>query len=620
MKRIAVFIGEVTSEYQAEVAKGIIEASVENDVQCFIFTNSGVYGGTFLYGYGEKSVVSIPYLEDYDGIIICGDTFGIEGMYEDVTRLLEKEAKCPIVCIRQQDSRFYNVLVDNYQAMSDMVEHFITHHGYERICFMTGKLDMYDAQRRLLGYIDTMQKHGIKVTPEMVFEGDYWRSRGAQAVEWFTQGEQLPQAIVCANDYMAISVCNALYNKDIRVPEDVCVSGYDDVDEAKYSIPSISSMHVSACEMGRAAVKMLKNINEGVEQEKDVYIGVEACYRGSCGCVDERDGRSTKELFILKEAQQRILYHTSVMRIALDNQDDFPGLVSTSNAYIRGFEHQAIYLCFCDEEGEFQGSTEIKQTYTDRMHLRAVFENGEGRVCDEIFDRRDILPRGYLKENEAVYIYPFHEKHNCLGYVVLKANNIKGLQYVFSAWIQAVASAVERQRMYRLSKDLQELKLNYNRDALTGIGNRREAERVMAEYSVRMYKTGKIFCIVSLDMDGLKIINDKYGHLQGDEALCVVARILKETVGEEGSASRIGGDEYLLCLDMDTDEEVRNTIATIREKIAAFNANGGKAWELDVSVGYAFCRSGSTVLFTMQQADKNMYQEKRSKKTSRLKQ
>ena len=519
MKKIAVFIGEVTSEYQTEVAKGIIEASAEIGVQSFVFTNSGVYGGTFLYGYGEKNVVSIPYLEDYDGIIIGGDTFGVEGMYEDVTRLLEKEAKCPIVCIRQQDSRFYNVLVDNYQAMSDMVEHFINHHGFERICFMTGKLDMYDAQRRLLGYIDTMQKHGLKVTPDMVFEGDYWRSRGQQAVEWFTQGEQFPQAIVCANDYMAISVCNALYGKGLRVPEDICVSGYDDVDEAKYSIPSISSMHVSACEMGRAAVRILKNVNEGAEQEKDVYIAVEPCYRGSCGCSDEKDGRSTKELFILKEAQQRILYHTSVMRIALDNQDDFPGLVSVSNAYIRDFGQQAIYLCFCEESSGFQESTEINQTYTERMHLRAVYEDGECRVCDEVFDRRDILPRGYLKENEAVYIYPFHEKHNCLGYVVLKVEDIGRMQYVFSAWVQAMASAVERQRMYRLSKDLQELKLNYNRDALTGIGNRREAERVMAEYSMRMYKTGRIFCIVSLDMDGLKIINDKYGHLMRRFAL-----------------------------------------------------------------------------------------------------
>lgn len=618
MKKIAVFIGEVTSEYQAEVAKGISTATAENGLQCFFFSNCGVYGGTFLYGYGEKNVISVPYLEDYEGVIVCGDTFGIEGMYEEVTRLLEKEAKCPIVCVRQQDSRFYNVLVDNYQAMSTMVEHFIIHHGFERICFMTGILDMYDAQRRLLGYIDTMQKHGLKVTPEMVFEGDYWRTSGAAAAEWFTKGEQLPQAIVCANDYMAIAVCNALYSKGIHVPEDICVSGYDDVEEARYSSPTLSSMHVPAFEMGRTAVKVLKNVNEGIQQEQYVYVDVNPCYRGSCGCTHGDSVKSTKELFMLKEAQQKTLYHCSVMRIALDNQDDFQELVAVSNAYIRNYGAQAIYLCFCEESHGFQESTEMNQSYTERMHLRAVYENGECHVCDEIFDRRDILPRGYLRENDSLFVFPFHEKHNCLGYIVLRVDNSNGVHYVFSAWLQAMASAVERQRMFRLSKDLQELKLNYNRDALTGIGNRREAERVMGNYSQRLLKNGEIFCIVSLDMDGLKIINDKFGHLQGDEALCVVARILKEVVGEKGSAARVGGDEYLLCVDMSSDEEVRGMIANIREKIAEFNANEGKPWEVDVSAGYAFCRKGSTVLFTMQQADKNMYQEKRTKKTNRL--
>lgn len=618
MKKIALFMGEVASEYQADVVSGITEEASADGIQCVVLANGGAFGGTFLYAYGEKNVINIPYLKDYDGIIIAGDTFGVEGMYEDVVRLIEKEAECPVVCIRQQDDRFYNVLVDNYQAMSDMVEHFITHHGFERICFMTGKLEMYDAQRRLLAYIDTMQKHGLKVTPEMIYEGDYWRSRGAQAVEWLTAGEKLPQAIVCANDYMAISVCNALYVKGIRVPEDVCVSGYDDMDEAKFSMPAISSMHVSGSEMGRVAVQILKNVNAGIPQEKNVYVGVEPCYRASCGCDDGMGNASTKELFRMKEAQQRIMYHCSFMRIAMDNQDDFQGLVSTANAYIRDFGHMDIYLCFCDEQNGFQQSAETRQDYTERMHLRAVFENRECRVCDEVFERRELLPKGYMQKGETLYVFPFHEKHNCIGYVVLRTSIISELNTIFAAWIQAVASSVERQRMYRLSKDLQELKKNYNRDALTGIGNRREAERVMGEYQSRMHATGQIFCIVSLDMDGLKIINDKYGHLEGDEALCVVAQMLEEAVGTKGTAARIGGDEYLLCLDVDTDAQVREMISSVREKIADFNATAGKPWELDVSAGYAFCRRGSTVLFTMQQADKNMYQEKRTKKNNRL--
>ncbi len=617
MKKVALFIGEVTSEFQTEVTKGIIEATGANGAQCFIFANSGVYGGTLLYAYGEKNIVNIPYLKDYDGIIVAGDTFGVEGMYEDITRWMEKEAECPIVCIRQRDSRFYNVLVDDYSAMSTMVEHFISHHGYEKIGFVTGKLDMLDAQRRLLGYIDTMQKYGLKVTPDMVFEGDYWRSCGKDAVNWLLKADEMPQAIVCANDYMAISVCDELHSKGVRIPEDVCVSGYDDMEEAKYSAPSISSMHVSGYEMGKAAVDIIKKVNEGVEQEQDVFIEVEPSYRTSCGCADSNGQETAKELFQQKEAQQRILYHSGVMRIALDNEDDFEGLVRTSYAYIRPFADMSIYMCFCEEANGFQKSTELNQSYTERMHLRAAYENSGYRTTDEAFARRDILPPGYLKEGEAVYIFPFHEKHNCLGYIALKTKEIDRLQYIFPVWIQAMAAAVERQRMYRLSKDLQELQENYNRDALTGIGNRRKAEAVMGQYRQRTMISGEIFCIVSLDMDGLKYINDKYGHLEGDVALCTLANILVDAVGDAGCAARIGGDEYLLCLDMNSDKQVREMIAKIRGKIAAYNEASDKEWTMDASIGYAFCLKSSTVLFAMQQADKNMYQEKRGKKNNR---
>ncbi len=620
MKKIALFIGEVTSEFQTEVVKGVNEAAGENDMQCFIFTNSGVYGGTILYAYGEKNVITIPYLEDYDGIIVAEDTFSIEGMCEDVARLLEKEAHCPVVCIRQKDDRFYNVLVDDYSAMSEMVEHFIVHHGFKRISFMTGRLEMEDAQRRLLAYIDIMQKYGLKVTPEMIFEGDYWRSKGKEAVEWFLQGDEKPEAIVCANDYMAISVCNALYEKGYQIPEDICVSGYDDVDEAKYAVPSISSMHVSGCLMGKEAVRIIKEVLEGGNPPQNVYVEVEPGYRESCGCSCSTHRSGPKELFKQKEAQQKILYHSSVMRIALDNQDDFEGLVMISNLYICNFAKLSIYLCFCDEAGGFQKSTELNQSYTEKMHLRAIYENHESKIMDEVFMRRDILPEGYLEEGENIFVFPFHEKHNCLGYVVLKTDEIERLHYIFSAWIQAMAAAVERQRMYRLSKDLQALQENYNRDALTGIGNRRKAETVMNQYRQKSLAKKGDFCVVSLDMDGLKEVNDKYGHLEGDSALCALANILVEVVGDMGCATRIGGDEYLLCLDMDSEEQVQKLIATIREKLVEFNGISGRDWKLDASIGYAFCRQGSTILFAMQQADKNMYQEKRGKKSNRLSQ
>ncbi len=620
MKKIAVFVGELPSAYQTEVTAGVISEAKANDAQCFVYTNTGVYNGNVFYAYGEKNIINMPYLEDYDGIIIAGDTFGVEGMYEELTEKIEREAKCPVVCLRQKDERFYNVLVDNRQAMSDMVEHFIIHHGFSRICFMTGKLDMYDAQRRLLGYIDTMQKHGLKVTPEMVYEGDYWRNRGVQAVEWLCKDrDNLPQAIVCANDFMALAVCKALHEKGIRVPEEICVSGYDDIEEAIYAIPSITSMHVDGVEMGKAAFRIIDNILQGKEQEKNVYLKVNPRYRGSCGCADVCDAEAGKILFAQKENIQRILHHSGAMNIALENEDTFWGLVMTGNAYIKDYGFDAMYFCFCDEAEKQFEAVDMQLKYTEKMHVSAVFEKGGlCRVCDESFLRRDVLPAQYLADGEPVYIMPFHEKNNCLGYVAYKTHDIERLRYIFTMWLQGLANAIDRIQMYETSKALQEMRKNYNRDALTGIGNRREIEKTFNQRYERLSATGESFCVVSLDMDGLKIINDKYGHLEGDVALCELANILAETVGENGVAARTGGDEYLLCLYMDREEEVHELLSRIRTKIDVYNLSAHKPWELGASIGYAFCRKGSTLSFAMQQADKNMYQEKRGKKNTRL--
>lgn len=619
MKKIALFVGELPGGFQTRVAEGVIREAKTQGVQSVVFTNSGVYGGNVFYAYGEKNIINLPNLKDFDGIVIAGDTLGVEGMYEELAELIEREAECPVVCIRQKDERFYNVLVDNYRAMSDMVEHFITEHGFSRICFMTGKLEMYDAQRRLLGYLDTMKKHGLNVTPDMIYEGDYWRNKGGAAVDWFFKNkEEAPQAIVCSNDFMAISVCQALHERGIRIPKDVCVSGYDDTEEAKYSIPAITSMRVSGEELGKAAFHVIQNVNQGKEQEKNVYLGVEPCYRASCGCVSEQDAEASKALFIYKENLQRILYHSSSMRIAFENQDDFWGLMMVANAYIQDFGHDAIYICFCDEKEKQIDKLDMQQKYTEHMKLRAVFEKGNCRVCEERFPRRDILPEEYLKDGEPIYVLPFHENNNCLGYIVLKHRDLGRMKYILSMWIQGIADAIDRQQMYEENKTLSELRKNYNKDELTGIGNRREIERAMSQRQERLAATGEAFCIASVDMDGLKVINDKYGHLEGDEALCAFAEILaKETEGI-GTAARTGGDEYMLCLGVTTDEEVEKIISSIRQSVAEYNKNSGKEYELDASIGYAFCRKGISLMACMQQADKNMYQEKRGKKNSRI--
>ena len=621
MEKVALFVGDTSGEFLQSALEAIEKEARASKVKLIIYTNAGIYGANAFYTQGEKNIINAPYLDDYDGIIVAGDTFGIDGMYEELSEVLEKKAKCPVVCIRQEDERFSNVLVDDYGAMCTMVEHFITKHGFTKICFMNGRLDLQDARTRLLAYINTMLKHGLKVTPDMVFEGDYWRNKGEEAVEWFLQDmNNMPQAIVCANDYMAVSVCRALNKHGIQVPAQICVSGYDDVEEAKYNVPPLTTISAPSAEFGTAAFQLLKELCETKEKKKNVYIEGTPLYRGTC-CESKNVWNVEVTKGILEEREYiKEVFHTSTsMGIAFDSEDDTLGLMKIAYEYINTRIEGEIFISFCQKEDINIERFTLQQTYSDKMILKAVFSPKQRLFCEEEYDRRDILPKRYVEDGEPLYVHPLHGQNTCIGYVVVKIKNIQQVKFFLTQWIQLLGSTLERQRVYEESKELQELRKVYNKDALTGIGNRREIEKVMRQYSDGIAKKGG-FCIISIDMDDLKVINDNYGHLEGDAALCLLANILCnaiEVTNIKGVAARIGGDEYMICLRTEIEGEVEKVIAEIRQEIERYNETSKKEWELSASIGYAFCRNKNGILVCMQHADRNMYEEKKAKKVLR---
>lgn len=617
MKRIAVFIGDISGEYQIEILEAIKREAKSRSIAVFVYTNAAVFGANVFYSQGEKNIIYLPELDDYDGIIMAGDTYGIEGMDEELAELLKREAKCPVVCVRQKDDRFSNVLVDDYTAMCGMVEHFILHHGFKRIAFMTGKLEMYDAQRRLLAYVDTMQKHGLKITPEMVFEGDYWRNRGNEAVEFFLQdANNWPEAIVCANDFMAISICDALNKKGIKIPEQICVSGFDDIEEAKCSIPPLSTIQIPNDELGKKAVELLEELYKTGERKKNVYIAGTPVFRESCCPQKEWDMYSIKKLLTDKEYINQVFFTLTAMWIAFESEEDFRSLLMAATAYMLRRPYGQIYICLCKQDEVEQESSALQQRYTEKMVLRAIIQNDNCEFMEEVFDKNSVLPEGYLQSDDMIYIHPLHGLNKCLGYVVVKNCYLSGIRYFLTRWVQDMGNSLEKQVMYEESKELTEMRKNYRQDPLTGIGNRREIDNVLRKYSNALMVTGG-FCLVSVDMDDLKHINDRYGHLSGDAALCEVARILQEEAGNRGVPARIGGDEFMVALGTNQQDVAEEFVARIKARIDAFNESAQKPWYLHASVGYAFCRNMNSIVLTMEQADKNMYEEKRIWKNSK---
>ena len=483
---------------------------------------------------------------------------------------------------------------------------------------MTGRMEMLDARRRFKAYKDTMEKYGLPIKEHMVFEGDYWRYQGDEAVEWFLKGTDQPQAICCSNDYMALSVIEALRKRGIKVPEEIKVTGFDAIEEALYCDPPLASVDVPVERMGEEAVVTIDRLLNGKLCDKYKYIGVKCDFIGTCGCHSDMMESRMAEMYARNKFLEQSIQKISFMSVDFEGCITFEELMRTAFVSSYNFSYDEMYLCLCDSDKENDEQFLAYESYTTKMHLRAVMSRNLGlSLCDEEFERREILPAQYKNDKDINFIFPLHFKNHCMGYLVLRSDNLDQLYAVFSAWVMAVGSFIDRIDVYSQNREITELRMQAMKDELTGMYNRRMWEKEMRYKSQQSYSRDINFCVVAIDMDDLKKINDIFGHVEGDNALKALATILNSVQRTGVLATRVGGDEFSLCVDTDDEKEVQKLIESIQKKVDTFNRDSSKQYNLSFSSGYAFYQRGKELIDCLERADQNMYKNKKEKKAGR---
>lgn len=620
-RKIGVFMGEVESEYQEVILKAIFRRARELDYDVFVFCNFGSYGDNMLYAEGEKSAIRIPELSKLDGIIVAEDTFDIDGMPGEVYQLLKEKAKCPVIYLRDSNDDFYNVLVEDGEAIADITRHFIHDHGFRDICFMTGDMKSPNAQKRYRWFLTVMDEEKIPVTEHMVFEGDYWRTKGKEAVNWFMEGrDTYPQAIICSNDQMALSICNELKSRGVKIPEEVCVSGYDDILEVRRYQPAITSIRAPFEAMGIRAVEMIDNVCNNRAQERVEWLKPSMQLRESCGCGSGQEVFDVSflldKIYIQEDYTKQAVYMTTEYQDAFDEEE----YLRVAEKYICNIKCSKAYLCLCNQEEKQFEKAETDNSYTENMILKRIYERNRRSsiVVEKSFERREILPEEIMmrEESHGYHVFPLHYKNKCYGYFVMLFEGDEWPDVFVQSYLLGLANAIEEAEMHQEVSSLEQIRTLYHKDALTGIYNRRGFEKHLRDLHDRHQEENKYLSIVSIDMNGLKFINDNFGHSEGDEALCRLARILEGLMGEDEICARVGGDEYFVLLYADERsrelEFAEQFIRAMREE----EEKTPKPYPFRASFGIC-CISdeqGLSLMSCMQLADKRMYIQKKQYK------
>ncbi len=221
-----------------------------------------------------------------DGLILHDRLISTAAM----TRLA---AQVPLVTLVGRPSpETMSVRSDNEFGVRALVRHLATDHGYRTIAYLSGHADSPDSLDRAQAVEGEAANTGARAIGGPRWTGDYSARGGARVITALIQARRrLPRAIVCANDQTAIGVMHALAQHGIRVPEEVAVTGFDDVAVARHLHPTLTTVRQPLREMGVVAFDLLyAGITGKPVAQRDVVLPVELVVRESCGCGPQGGG------------------------------------------------------------------------------------------------------------------------------------------------------------------------------------------------------------------------------------------------------------------------------------------------------------------------------------------
>lgn len=236
--------------------------------------------------------------------VLLGDTRGTPEREMDYIRRVETRLADGIVQLRPSSEKSQNnippdipcvnacgceyttgpaIRIDNRAAAKTMVNYLISL-GHKRIGVISGLKDNPHAIDRLEGYKEALAEAGIPFEKDLIAEGDFTMWSGLNAAFQFCNMKVRPTAIFSMNDEMAIGAMQTLKNQGIRIPEDMSVTGFDDIAYSKYSDPSLTTISQPAEEMGKMAMDMLLKVIEGEPlSQRECVLPTEFIIRKSTG-------------------------------------------------------------------------------------------------------------------------------------------------------------------------------------------------------------------------------------------------------------------------------------------------------------------------------------------------
>lgn len=626
LKKIALVISASNYERQKNIVKAMHEKIKQLDnYVLYVFTSYGLYYDDKPYDRGEFSIYDLLYEMDFDGCILEGNVTN-ELLVQKMMELFVKK-KIPFVTVHVEmlvNAEIPFFTFDSYAAGRQIMHHLLEEHHCTKINLVKTPDNGIISSQLLCVYKEMLEKYNIPFDSRRVVDKIVSLQNGKELFHIFKErGVDDAEATICLHDVLAIGLCLEMEAHGFGVPEDMLLCSLNrSVNSLGFS-PSITGVDRMDTEVSQAALTAVIHMIE----KKEVFIcnlfQGKIYYGESCGCGNRQQERNTQRR---KECQDIIVGKVEAgnqISRMMNYNDSLEGVTSIDelgncvHKMLQGINCKEYAFCMNKRSIKYILNEEISEPVGDGRHFdrNMVAVTGitkrEGKLKNVTFPITQLVPME-TRAGDILLFIPVHHKEQVYGYMCFLNECLPIELYNYRICHESIGISIENlRRQMILQNSIKELDKLHMQDALTGLYNRFAWNRFY-----HRFVENRKYCVVMIDMDNMKKINDNFGHLAGNHAICIVANVIKNIMQPEDLVIRYGGDEFqILSYNIDSTywEKMKQHL---NAEIDVHVKQQMLPYPLGVSLGYAICNEQKLSFEECcEMADKAMYEEKKVRKT-----
>lgn len=593
LKLIGLCVTKIHDETRSEYTQRLFEYAEKMGYKVIVYNSFIDFYNMTSYLSGSSSVYDSISFSMLDAIVIMSETIYDQSIKDRIIKKA-KLKKVPVFLIKGQAEGCISISDDYIEAYKEVIRHVVHDHGARDTFFIAGKKDNdNNTVLRLKCYKDVLEEEGIEFSEDNVGYGDYWNQPTHEIIDELIKREKFPDAVICANDSMAIAACERLKEYGKKVPDDVIVTGFDGISQAEYNLPPITTCREDIEGLAKLTVELIDRKLSGTLEGACFINPYKPHIRYSCGCNGDQANNSAELFSYIYEKNREMTAHEDFIFSKIDailNNPTLSQAIRIISYLIPGDSFLLLNNRFLAPLSQLSSELTV---YEDEYTL--VFHSDAGFTDEKPYSPlsfRGIYDLVYekLSENMMTVVSPVFIGSTICGFYISNTRDIRNEGHKTKRIAKAInISFNDMFNRYKQNEMKRKAEESVYVNQVTQLANLRGSCKWFNDFLSDENNHKKHLSVSVYAIAKYKQLYENYGIEDAENAVRFVSEALQSANPKNCFIGQISENEFVIVNYYDHESQITKTINSATSNffplMQDFNAENGKDYYVEVNCG-----------------------------------